>query len=241
MARHRPAAEGGYQRGEETRLRIVEAALRLFGERGFEGASTRDIAKEAGVNAPALQYYFDNKEGVYIACVEHFVARVWEHLAAPVSAAEATLASPNADDSDLIETYLALQGSFVSFLNDSPEARDWQLFMARERAGLGPPAAFAVIDERLNRRLFPVTASIIGRLTGREPTDEVTRIRTIAIDSQVATFRMLRRHVLSALEWETIGPEQMAQLRAVILEQTRMLLLALVAARDAAQQGAGRG
>ncbi|WP_367651563.1 CerR family C-terminal domain-containing protein [Cupriavidus basilensis] len=235
MARHRPAAEGGYQRGEETRLRIVEAALRLFGERGFEGASTRDIAKEAGVNAPALQYYFDNKEGVYIACVEHFVARVWESLAAPVSAAQATLANPDADDSDLIDAYLGLQGCFVSFLSDSPEARDWQLFMARERAGLGPPAAFAVIDERLNRRLFPVTASIIGRLTGRKPTDDVTKIRTIAIDSQVAVFRMFRRNVLGALGWEAIGPKEMAQLADVIFEQTRVLLLAFVAARDARQ------
>ncbi|MFP3616373.1 TetR family transcriptional regulator, partial [Paraburkholderia sp. SIMBA_050] len=68
--RHRPAAEGGYQRGEETRAKIIEAALSLFGERGFEGASTRDIAEHAGVNAPALVYYFDNKEGVYQACVE---------------------------------------------------------------------------------------------------------------------------------------------------------------------------
>jgi AcrR family transcriptional regulator len=42
--------------------------------------STRDIAATAGVNAPALQYYFDNKEGVYFACVEHIAARAREHM-----------------------------------------------------------------------------------------------------------------------------------------------------------------
>ena len=62
MARHKPAAEGGYQRGEETRARIVEAAVVVFGERGYDGASTRDLANAAGVNAPAIQYYFDGKE-----------------------------------------------------------------------------------------------------------------------------------------------------------------------------------
>ena len=41
MARHKPAAEGGYQRGEETRARIIEAAVEVFGERGYDGASTR--------------------------------------------------------------------------------------------------------------------------------------------------------------------------------------------------------
>ena len=50
--------------------------MRLFGAHGFDGASTRDIAREAGVNAPALQYYFDNKEGVYLACIDYFVERV---------------------------------------------------------------------------------------------------------------------------------------------------------------------
>ncbi len=48
-------------------------AIRLFGEKGFDGASTRDIATAAGVNAPALQYYFDSKEGLFTACVEHIV------------------------------------------------------------------------------------------------------------------------------------------------------------------------
>src|ERR1700761_4045236 len=79
--RHRAAA--GYARGEETGRRIVGVALRLFGERGYEGASTRDIAAAAGVNAPALQYYFDNKEGVYRACAAH-IAEGWAAQVAPV-------------------------------------------------------------------------------------------------------------------------------------------------------------
>ena len=66
-ARHRHSVEGGYARGEETRARIISAALKLFGQRGFDGSSTRDIATAAGVNAPALQYYFDNKEGDFVA------------------------------------------------------------------------------------------------------------------------------------------------------------------------------
>ena len=65
--RRRPAA--GYARGEETRLRIIRAAVELFGNQGFDRASTRDIAARAGVNAPVLQYYFEGQgravSGVY--------------------------------------------------------------------------------------------------------------------------------------------------------------------------------
>src|SRR3954462_7425033 len=65
----RPAA--GYARGEETRLRIIRAAVELFGQKGFDRVSTRDIAARAGVNAPVLQYYFEGKEGLYVACIEY--------------------------------------------------------------------------------------------------------------------------------------------------------------------------
>ena len=53
--RRRPASEGGYTCGDETSLRIIEAALTLFGERGFEGASTRDIAELATKNHALVQ------------------------------------------------------------------------------------------------------------------------------------------------------------------------------------------
>src|ERR1700743_3172831 len=72
---HRRATNMGYARGEETKLRIINAALELFGERGYEQTSTRDIAARAEVNAPALQYYFDGKDGLYLACAEHMAAR----------------------------------------------------------------------------------------------------------------------------------------------------------------------
>ena len=52
--RPRRSTEGGYARGEETRLRIIRSAIELFGEHGFVAASTRDIAAHAGVNAPAV-------------------------------------------------------------------------------------------------------------------------------------------------------------------------------------------
>jgi len=233
MARHRPAAEGGYQRGEETRARIVDAALRLFGERGYEGASTRDIAREAGVNAPALQYYFDSKEGVYLACIAFFVERVWEHLEDVVSHAEAVLADAQAGDRALTDAYLGIQARFASFACDVPEAVHWRMFMARERAGLGPAASFDVIDKGLNRRLFAATSGLIGRLLGKPADDEETRIRTLTIDGQVLVFRMMRRQVLSMLGWENIGQQETERVAAVILDQTRELLAALVKSRKA--------
>ena len=140
MARHKPAAEGGYQRGEETRARIVEAAVVVFGERGYDGASTRDIATAAGVNAPAIQYYFDGKEGVYLECVEHLITLLWRKMAPSVEAAESALADAQAGDATLIEVSLGILGTVVSTIQDSPQTTDGAVY-----PGLGVQGAKAQI------------------------------------------------------------------------------------------------
>jgi AcrR family transcriptional regulator len=51
-------------KSEETRARILNAALTSFRERGFEAATMRDIAEEAGVATGAAYYYFPSKDAI---------------------------------------------------------------------------------------------------------------------------------------------------------------------------------
>ena len=51
--------------GEQTRERLMHAALRLFAQHGFEKTSTREIAEAAGTNLAAIKYYFGDKAGLY--------------------------------------------------------------------------------------------------------------------------------------------------------------------------------
>jgi TetR/AcrR family transcriptional regulator, regulator of cefoperazone and chloramphenicol sensitivity len=231
-SKHRHAADGGYQRGEETRARIVVTALKLFGERGFEGASTREIAASAGVNAPALQYYFDSKEGVYLACVEHIVARVWEYMAEVVSRAERLLEG-DADDAALIEAFCAIQAQLAELMFTSPDAGEWRLFMARQQAGMGPAAGFQMVYERVSRRISRVNSAIVGQLLGRAPGDDETLIRTMALSGQLMVFQVARRSALTALNWDSIDAERLALIKRVIREQTTALLQSLLATRNA--------
>jgi AcrR family transcriptional regulator len=57
-------------KSEETRARILQAALQTFRERGFERATMREIASEAGVAIGAAYYYFDSKEAIVMAFYE---------------------------------------------------------------------------------------------------------------------------------------------------------------------------
>ncbi|MDD4915011.1 MAG: CerR family C-terminal domain-containing protein [Methylococcales bacterium] len=51
----------------DARSRLVLAALRLFAQKGYEGATTREICEAADANISAIRYYFGDKAGLYRA------------------------------------------------------------------------------------------------------------------------------------------------------------------------------
>ena len=63
-----------------TREQILEAALHCFSELGFDGATTREIARRAGVNLGLIKYYFDGKERLWREAVTRCFARLAEGL-----------------------------------------------------------------------------------------------------------------------------------------------------------------
>lgn len=58
---------------EAARRAVLDAAERLFAERGFAGASLRDIAHAAGASQPLIQHHFGSKEGLYRAVLRRAV------------------------------------------------------------------------------------------------------------------------------------------------------------------------
>ena len=53
-----------------SRERLLEMATELFAEKGYAGASVREIVAKAGVSKPVLYYYFKSKEGLFYAILE---------------------------------------------------------------------------------------------------------------------------------------------------------------------------
>jgi AcrR family transcriptional regulator len=55
---------------DDLKHRLIEAAGAAFARRGFDGASIRDICREAGASVAAIHYHFGDKRSLYIACLE---------------------------------------------------------------------------------------------------------------------------------------------------------------------------
>ncbi|MFZ1864185.1 MAG: helix-turn-helix domain-containing protein [Polyangiales bacterium] len=96
MTRAEPA-----QRSSGTREVILEAAERLFAERGFAATSVRDIVRDAGTSAPSLYHFFGSKENLVVELVA-------DRHAAYCSALEADL--------ELADTVFDVCQRFVRFV-----------------------------------------------------------------------------------------------------------------------------
>lgn len=58
----------------------MQTAIALFAAKGYAAASVREIVTQAGVSRPALYYYFQSKEGLFHAIIEHAMAMQREVL-----------------------------------------------------------------------------------------------------------------------------------------------------------------
>src|SRR5215831_1793546 len=96
--------------------RIIEAAARVFAERGFHGATTQDIANVLGIKQASLYYYFTSKEAalelVCLKGVEGFFGAAKAIAARPESAGKRLSSlinshlSPLVDRSDFVKVFL---------------------------------------------------------------------------------------------------------------------------------------
>lgn len=67
---------------EDTRAAILQAALTLFSERGFDGAAMRDIAAAAGVEHSLLRYHFTDKASLWRAALSDLIAHMNTQMSA---------------------------------------------------------------------------------------------------------------------------------------------------------------
>src|SRR3990167_5373458 len=100
---------------EETREKILNAADHLFGELGFDVATTRDIAAQSGVNKALIHYHFGTKDDLLEALLDGYYARLTRTLSTALGR-RASLEEQAEDVLDAYADFLASNRTFCSIV-----------------------------------------------------------------------------------------------------------------------------
>ncbi len=203
-------------RGDATRDALITAALGVFGRDGFHAASTRAIARAAGVNLALIRYHFGGKDGLYLAVFEHIAARILQRQRPAIEAIEAVLATPDSaiDGRARQARYLPPLLGFVdgmAAMLASRESAPWAQLILREQQA--PTPAFTLLYETLMGRVLDLLTRLLQRLRG---TDADVRLEVATILGQVLVFRQARAAVLRLMDWNDIGEAELAAIQQQI-------------------------
>jgi len=223
--RYRPGAR---QRGEDTSRRILDTALALFAAEGFDSASTRAIAEHAGVNLPAIQYYFGSKEGLYRAAIAHIGDQAAQAIAPIAARVQAALDAGTPSRAQLIDLLCEMVDALVTlFLDESLPGRESRsLFVSRVE--IEHTAALDPLNEVMRQKVLAPTSAVVARLVGRPADDEQVVLRTLMILGQAKIFGS--RSVVRSLGWDIVDESRVTAVKTLVHQHTRAICRSLKSA-----------
>lgn len=136
---------------EERRRQIIEAALAVFARKGFDGATNKDIAHEAGVTPGLIYHYFEDKRALFGAIFA-------EH--GPISAAINLLSAPDMQEMDPPVALATLASAIVAGLESTVNLGHFRLMS-------GEAMRDPEIKEIFNATIATAVQAIAGYLAGQ--------------------------------------------------------------------------
>jgi len=186
---------------------LLDTAIDQFGRLGFEGASTRDIARASGTAMSSITYHFGGKQGLYLAAAEHIAASI--RALQGENVARAVAAGHESREAAMEALATILDGLAQMMLR--PETESWSRFIIREQQF--PTEAFDLLFAKAMQPILDAFIELIGRARADLPRREAVAM-AILLFGQAMVLRAGRAAVCRALQVDQIDDETAFLLRA---------------------------
>lgn len=228
------------QKSDSTRLAMVEAAIEVFAEYGFNGASSRQLASAAGVNLALISYHFGGKEGLYLATFKHintqfraitkpllaqlnteFLKLTARHNGKPSNSIIAAAHTHQARVCvQMIETILHANIELLA----SEQTESWAKLILREQQN--PGEAFNILYSSTMSDVLSMLTKLIAFIQHKKVTDDCVKFSALSLLGQVQILRSARASVVKYMGWESISETEIEQLKQHISFNINAMLLA---------------
>jgi len=186
---------------DTTRQRIVDAAGEIFAEKGFDATTVRDICQKAGANIAAVNYYFGDKQRLYVEAVIRAHRWRMERFQLPNWTADTR---PEQKLADFIQT-------FMRRVRTGP-GDTWHSRLIMREIG-SPTAACAELVQSSIRPQFEILIAILRELLPEETDEEKLRLTAFSIVGQCLFYHFadpVIRNLLSEDEYAALEIDKLA-------------------------------
>lgn len=209
-------------KGALAKEKMLRAALDVFGEYGFEGATTRMLATRAGMNLGAIPYYFGSKEDLYAEAASYLAdlieAKQSPHLQ---NLKETTSNAIEAGEiCDAVVDFMIKQAH--GFLCETMPLAWMHFFLSAQRR-TGP--AFEHLNQRVIRPAQAVVTPLIARILGRQEDAPETLALTFLGIHQALCIRLADAMLMNRMHWNDLSNERMVSLLEIVRTAIKVQLM----------------
>lgn len=195
--------------GVDRRQQILEAALDVFAEQGFEGATNKDIAARADVTPGLIYFYFPGKEELFFAAFAHQAEKVFARFQVPES-------SQGGDPRPPEQVIREAVGSFVEALDDPRTLSVYRIMMrAVFHSDASDGRGRTIEDARCYMRDH---AQRIGASLRAYLDAEIARGRVRPVNTTLAAYMIMQGVILAAMRRAKGDPDLAALSRDELVD-----------------------
>lgn len=184
-------------RGEKTRMALIQAGLKLFGEHGFKSTTIRMLARHANANIAAIPYYFGSKDGLYLAVAEYIILQMRENIGRAFGSVKVALTKPDMNKEEALEHLETIANAMVHIFVENEEVRHYALIILKEQ--VKPTRAFDILYSGFMEKMHTALTILIAKLAGLSPEDDRAIIKSQMIMGEVIVFISSRELLLRRL------------------------------------------
>jgi AcrR family transcriptional regulator len=185
---------------DTTRDRIIEAAGEIFAEKGFDATTVRDICQQAEANVAAVNYYFGDKQRLYVEAVVRAHRWRMERARLPEWSIDTP---PERKLADFIAT-------FIRRIRTGPENTWHTRLIMREMTS--PHEACVELVQSSIRPQFEILQGILRELLPKETSEEKLHLTAFSIVGQCLFYHFadpVIRNLVTGEEYADYGVEKL--------------------------------
>ena len=180
--------------GKETRRKLLDAACEVFAEKGFREAKITDICRRAGANVAAVNYYFGDKDSLYVAAWRQSMERL-------IAADKVPPASLPAEERLRLKIHEFMR-KILMVGEDSSHFRRIELMELANPTGLVDEAWKELVAPRRQELL-----RLIREIMGPEAPEAMVRLCEMSIVNQCRGYLLLLKSRLETIDEKAFTPD----------------------------------